>query len=171
MKKTFCFSLMAIVFVMAMMFNAFAMDLDRYEKIARQTIEQIDSGKVDIDQMMADQEELVKLGVAACREYAAAEPDKAKMMNIVADNGDKMKSLTLEEIENKWHEGGVLKENGIDISAFDHFDKAMCYSEMVIHPATVCICLNEYKKTGDKAHLDQAKAELSEVVEHVKYVR
>ena len=171
MKKTFCFSLMVMMFVLAMSFTAFAIDLDRYEKIARQTIEQIDSGTVNVDRMMADQEELVKLGVAACREYAAAEPIKAKMMNIIADNSDEMKSLTLEEIEKKWHEGGVLQENGIDTSAFDHFDKSMCYAEMVIHPATVCICLNEYKKTGDKTHLDQAKAELSEVIKHVKYVR
>ena len=63
-----------------------------------------------------------------------------------------------------------MKANGIDISTYDHFSDVMCFCEAVVHPATAIICLKEYKKTKNEELLEQMKAELAEVREHLKHL-
>lgn len=146
-------------------------DTATFDKLAKQTIGMVVSGNVDADKMMANLEKLVELGVFGCKEHMG-EPEtpdaEKKIMKFTIEQSDKMVSLSLEDIEALWHEGGFLKKNGIDIHKFDHYDEVMCHYDAVVHPATCIICLNEYKASKDEGMLEQIKAELSEVREHIK---
>lgn len=167
-----------IVLVVGMLSYAFAgtkhqFDTKTYDKIAKRTIGKIISGTVDTDKMIGDMEKLMELGIAGCEEHmgeAETPPTEVKIMKIIVENAGKMKSLTLDEIESQWHEGGALKANGVDIGTYDHFSEVMCHYDAVVHPATAIICLKEYKKTKNEELLEQVKAELAEVKEHLKHL-
>lgn len=171
MKRIFGAIFLSMVLAILVSIPANAMDVAGYKKIANATIKQALSGSVtDIDKLIADQEKLVAMGVAGCKEYAKKAPKDAKIMKIVVDNADKMMAMTLDEIEPAWHEGEVLAEHGIDFDAIDHFGAALSHMDTVVHPATSYIALKEYKKTGDEELLEQVKDELSEVLEHIGHV-
>ncbi len=148
-----------------------AMDVASYKSIAKNTIKEALSGSIsDIDKLIADQEKLVALGVQGCKDYAKKDSKYEKLMTLVVDNADKMKAMSLEEIEDKWHNGGTLYDNGIDFDAIDHFGPAISYMDAVVHPATTYIVLTQYKKTKDADLLSQVKDELSEVLEHMDHI-
>jgi hypothetical protein len=146
-------------------------DKATYDKLAKETIGMVVSGNVDVDKMMANVQKLVELGVFGCKEHMG-EPEtpetEKKIMKFTIEQVGKMVALSLEDIEALWHEGGFLKEQGIDIHKFDHYDEVMCHYDAVVHPATCIICLNEYKASKDQGMLEQIKAELSEVRQHIK---
>lgn len=159
-------------------------DKKTFDKIAKKTIGAIIKGQVNPTKMMEDLEKLTDLGVAGCKEHMG-EPEtpdhEKKLMQMTADAGQKDKSgkrkmtaLTLEKIEQQWHEGGAAKQAGIDIESFGHFSEVMCHYDAVVHPATCIICLKEYQKTTDNSRrevlLSQMKAELQEVREHLKHL-
>ena len=147
-----------------------AADLDEYKRLAEDTIKQAQNGHVeDIDQLIAQQEKLMQIGVAACDDYAKKHPKAKRILGLVTSNAESMKQLTLGEIEEKWHHGGELKKNGYEVKE-DHFGQVGNLIDAVIHPATTYIALNKYKNDGDKAHLDQVVAELSEVLVHLQYL-
>ncbi|MCK5230830.1 MAG: hypothetical protein KAR13_11225 [Desulfobulbaceae bacterium] len=178
MKKTTCWGCLLMMLIAGMITNAFAQtkhefDKKTYDKTAKKTIGRVLSGNIDADKMLTDMEKLVELGVAGCREHMnepETPPIEVKMMKITIENAQKMTLLTLEKIEAQWHEGSVLKANGVDIEKFDHFAEVMCHYDAIVHPATAIICLNEYKKTKNEALLEQIKDELAEVREHLKHL-
>lgn len=147
-----------------------AADLTEYRRLAEDTIKQAQNGHIrDIDQLIAQQEILMQIGVAACDDYAKKHPKSKSILDLVTSNADTMKQLTLSEIEEKWHHGGELTKNGYEVKE-DHFGQVGNLIDAVIHPATTYIALNKYKNDGDKAHLDQVIAELSEVLVHLQYL-
>jgi hypothetical protein len=168
-----------LVFLVAFIVtNAFAQtahqfDKKTYVKIAKKNIGRILTGKVNTDVMLSDMEKLVDLGIEGCKEHMS-EPEtpksEVKMLTTLIDNSRRLTSLSLDQIEEQWHEGGALKAKGIDIGSLDHFDEAMCHYDSVIHPATAIICLKQYKKTNNEELLDQMKAELAEVAEHMEHL-
>ena len=178
MKRITCWSLVLMMVVAGMATFAFAgtkheFDKVTYGKIVKKTIGGIVTGNVNPEKMIEDMETLIEIGIAGCKEHMR-EPEtprnEAKTMQITIDNAHKMKSLTLDEIEAQWHEGGVLKSNGINIDQFNHFAEVMCHYDAVVHPATAIIALEEYKKNGKKDLLEQVKAELAEAKEHLKHL-
>lgn len=145
-----------------------------YEKLAKKTIAAVISGKIDAKQMLSDLEKMVAMGIAGCKVHInkkGTPAEEKKIMKLVVEHADKMAELTLEQIEEQWHEGGVLKENDIDIDKYEHFSVVMCRLDAVVHPATGIICVNDYKKSKDDELLEQIKAELEEVVEHLKHIK
>lgn len=150
--------------------SCFAMNVDRYTSIVGKTIAQVDSGTVDVDQLIGLQQELIAIGVEGAREFGDAAPEHAAMMNFVAESAPNMVSMNLDEIEEQWHDGLALAEIGVDFDALDHFGPAISHMDAVLHPATAIIALREYRTTGDAAYLEQVKDELSEVVEHLAHI-
>ncbi|MGA1823622.1 MAG: hypothetical protein ACMUIP_03085 [bacterium] len=148
-------------------------DVAIYKEIARQTVGNIIKGTVNADEMIANMEKLLALGKEGCAEHmneAETPPVEAKLMKLALENAEKMISLSLEQIEEKWHEGGFPKSNGIDIEKFDHFSEVMSHYDSLVHPATAIICLKEYKTTKNNDLLEQVKDELAEVIEHLKHL-
>ena len=149
-------------------------DIAKFDKIAKQAIGSIISGNVDADAMLSDMEELLELGISGCKEHMGEEetPEVEKqLMQLVIDNAQAMTSMSLDDIEAQWHDGGAAADQGIDIEQFDHFDEVMCHYDGVVHPATCIICLNKYKKSKNDELLDQVQAELEEVREHMKHLK
>lgn len=171
MRRKLGVAVLSLVLALVISLPAFAMDISGFKKIANATIKEALSGSIaDIDKLIADQEKLVAIGVEGCKEYAKKDPKYAKLMKIVVSNADKMMAMGLDEIEEAWHEGGVLADNGIDFEAIDHFGAALSHMDAVVHPATTYIALKEYKKTQDGELLEQVKDELSEVLEHLGHI-
>ena len=171
MKKAIVRTILVALFLVGFVSTASAMDKAGFKEMAKDTIRQALSGSIsDIDGLIAQQEKLVAIGVQGCREYAKASPKDAKLMNFVADNAEKMKAMTLDEIEAAWHDGEALKEIGLDFDSIEHFGAALSHMDTVVHPATTYIALKKYKETKDEDLLEQVKDELSEVLEHLTHV-
>ena len=178
MKRFFTITaiLIAIVLMITIGLNAGTkhdFDKEAYNKIAKKAIGLVVSGNADPEKMLVHLNTLVEMGIAGCQEHMN-EPEtpanEKKIMEWVIEQGPKMTSLSLDEIEKLWHDGGFLKGKGIDIDKFEHFDEVMCHYDAVVHPATAIICINEYKKDKSEEHLDQIKDELAEVIEHIKHL-
>lgn len=171
--KSYLVRLLLSVFIISCIATAAeAMDKKAFKAMAKDTIRQTLSGNIgDIDKLIATQNKLFAIGVQACKDHAKASPKDAKLMNLVVKNAEKMKAMNLEEIEEAWHEGGVLEENGIDFDDIDQFSAAGSYMDTVVHPATTYIALKEYKKTGDEELLEQVKDELSELLKHLEHAK
>ncbi|WP_135078451.1 hypothetical protein [Terasakiella sp. SH-1] len=151
--------------------QAFEFEKAKFEEIAKNTISAALSGKIDnVDAVMADQKKLIALGVAGCRAYAQEDATHKAMMELVASSAEKMTAMSLEQIEEAWHEGGALAEIGVDVDDIEHFGTAISLMDAVVHPATAYIALQEYKKTGEAELLVQVKDELSEVLEHMSHI-
>lgn len=171
MRRISSKAILTLLLVLFSFSAAQAMDLATFEKIANATIKEALSGSIgDIDKLIEDQKKLVKIGVEGCKEYAKKDPEHAKLMNLVTDNAEAMMAMSLDDIEEAWHEAEFLTENGIDVDSIEHFSPALSHMDTVVHPATTYIALKEYKKTGDKDLLEQVKDELSEVLEHTSHL-
>ena len=152
-------------------FIASAMDKGRYEEIAIATIQQIISGDaVDADSLIGKQKELISIAKEACREYAGSHPEDAKLLNLVIERADEMQALSLDDIEEQWHEYGLPNSMGVKTDKYEHFAPTISLMDTVVHPATAIIVLNNYKNDGDREALQQVKDELSEVLEHLHYI-
>lgn len=90
-------------------------------------------------------------------------------MQAIIDHSEGMQTLTLEKIEELWHDSGIVHDGTVSLD-FDIDDEDYEYvgdpKDAVVHPATAIILLREYQKDADKAHLDQIKDELNEVLGH-----
>ena len=151
--------------------NVSAFDVDSFNKIANDTIKQMNSGVVgDIDTLIAMQEQLMVLGMEGGIDYLQENPKDAQALIYVIENAEKMKNLSLEEIEDLWHGGSYLRDKGINPEDIDHFGQTMSLMDSVIHPATSYLLIKEYKRTGNADLLAQVKGELIEVIEHIKHV-
>ncbi len=156
---------------LALSANAFAIDKGRYTGIVKDTIQKVLSdSKPDIDALIAQQEELIALGIEGCKEYIQSNAVAEPLLTLVVANAGDMQNLSLEQIEEQWHDYGFPQAHGVDPEEFDHFGPEVSLMDSVIHPATAIIALREYKKTGDQAYLLQVKDELSEVTEHLKNI-
>lgn len=165
MRKLF-FSIMLTLGLVSVL-NA-SSDVEEFKAIANSAIKAVVEDTVDADKMMKDMDKLIVLGKKFCKKNATGKG--TKFMNLVIDNAEKMKAMTLDEIEEAWHDGEAITNAGINLDDFDHFSPVFSSADTVIHPATSYIVLKNYKKDGDKDGLAQIKDELSEVLEHASHL-
>lgn len=147
-----------------------ALEVDTYQALIAETISGLGAETVDVAHLKALQEQLIALGVAGARDYAAASPADAPLMTFVVDRSSDMTAMSLADIEQAWHDGAALAEIGISMDELDHFGPQIGHMDAIIHPATALIALREYEATGDRVHLAQVKDELAEVVEHLAHL-
>lgn len=149
--------------------QAHALDTEAFLKIARDTLKSVKKAKVkDVDSLIEKQKELIRLGIEGCLEFAEKSPNDAKMMQFIVLNSLKMQTLSLEEIEKEWLEGGYLKSHGIDVDKYAQTDIQINYIDSIVNPATAIIALTEYKKSQDPQLLHQVHETLTEVVHQVE---
>ena len=148
-----------------------ALDVETFNKLANNTIKQMNMGVVgDIDELLAIQEQLMVIGLEGGIEYLETGVKNPKPLMLVLENAEGMKDLSLDEIEFLWHGGNFLKSKGVDPDKIDHFGPMNSLMDTVIHPATAYLLIQEYKRTGNADLLVRVKAELFEVIEHVKHI-
>ena len=152
--------------------NLLAEDWHHFEKMATQTIKAVKKGHPkDIDQLIHLQERLMEIGVKACENYALANPDDAKMFQLVVTNAENMKVLSLPEIKYQWHAKRFLLKHGISADKLQQNSTTGSLLDSVVHPATAYVALIEYRRTGDAALLEQVNLELSEAVIQLTYLQ
>lgn len=166
--------ILATTITAAAMFTAQtqAMDVETYIDVAKQTVSKVKKGKVkDVDKLIAQQEELMRLAIEGALQFAEENPESRKMMHLVVLNSERMKRMSLEEIEKAWHGGEYMKAHGIDINELASTDASKNYYDAVVQPATAFIALSEYKDSKDPDLLSQVEDKLTEVVMHVEQLR
>ena len=152
--------------------NAQAIDSERYIKLANATIQEANGGFIpNINQLIKTQKTLIEIGIAGSKEYIQSHPEHADILGEVVANAENMMNMSLEEIEDQWHQGKHMRAKGYDLDKFDHFGALFSLMDSIIHPATSYISLKEYKRTRDTQYLGRASAELIEVVEHVSHIK
>ena len=152
--------------------TSFAQDWQHFEKMANQTINAVKKGHPkDIDQLINLQEELMEIGIQACKDYAMANPQDAKMFELVINEAETMKFLSLNEIKQQWHAKRFLLNHGIPVDKLQQNSTTGSLLDAVVHPATAYIALREYRRTRDAALLEQVNLELSEAVLQLTYLQ
>lgn len=166
------------VFVIASIFafsfftvNANAIDKKQYLAIAESTIVQLQKKPLsDMSALIKQQEQLMAIGIQGALDYIAKHHDKAAILGEVIANANKMKLMTLTEIEAQWHHGGYMKSRGYDMQRFEHFGSLYGLMDSIIHPATCYIHLKNYQRKNAPESLDRCVGELIEVMEHVRHI-
>jgi hypothetical protein len=148
------------------------MDVDNYVKTAKKTLKAVKKSKVrNVDDLIDQQRELIRMGIEGCLEFAEKSPADAKMMHLIVLNSLKMQNLSLKEIESEWHGGGYLRSHGIDVDKFGKSDAQINYFDSIVFPATAIVALEAYKKNQDPALLEQVHKDLAEVVAQVENLK
>jgi len=165
-------SLLVISLLLSATFDAYALDVASYRKMAQDTIRQVRMGIAgDINALVRVQERLMDMGIEAGVAHLKQGGTEIRALQLVIVNAENMKELDLDEIESLWHQGNFLKKKGIDIDKLDRSGEMVSLMEAIIHPATAFIALNEYKMTGNAELLARIQAELIEVIEHVGHIK
>jgi len=147
---------------------SYALDVNEYRKIAKDTIRQMNMGIAgDIEVVIAMQEKLMILGIEAGVEFLQHESDNARPLQLVIVNAENMKTLSLARMEALWVQGKFLKGKGINPEDLDNFSVMVILMDSVIHPATAYIALEEYKNTGHPELLARVKIELLEALNKI----
>ena len=152
--------------------GAHGFDVERYRELATETLKIV---LQDGDQatVLANTQELIEMAKEGCLEHMRAPdtPDKEKqLLALLMKHADTLTSLSHDELDESWHEGGVPKTAGIDIEEFDHFSVTMSHYDAVVLPAAANILFKEYQRTGDKENLDYVADELKEAIEHTDFL-
>jgi len=118
---------------------------------------------------LARLDEMIVLGSVGVKEFAAKQPQFAKLMDAVVADAPNMKGYTDAEIEDKWGEKGTAGDAvGVPLKSLAQFGPERAYLELIVGPAHAYI-LNKKWETAQKARwLDQAKDEVTEYKEHLK---
>ncbi len=145
-----------------------ATEFSEYKQIANETLKQVKSGSInDIDQLIAMQNRLISIGKSATRHYGAMNPKAAKMMRYIVAEAEKMKTMSLSQIQTQWHQKAFLRGKGIPDALLAEQSKTGNYMDTVVHPATTYILLSDFKTTKNTKLLKQVVGELEEVLHHI----
>ena len=121
---------------------------------------------------LARLDEMIELGKAGIKEYAAKQPKYAKLMEAVVADAAAMKGMTDPEIEDKWGEKGNGGDAvGVPLKSLDQFGEERAYMELVVGPAHTYLLIAKWQSAQKARWLDQAKDEVSELAEHMKKVQ
>lgn len=150
----------------------FAEDWQHFEKMANDTINAVEEGRPeDIDQLIHLQEQLMEIGIKACEHHALTNPQDAKMFQLIINNAENMKFLSLSEIKQQWHAKNFLMDQGIAVEKLHQNSTTGSLLDTVVRPATAYLALREYRRTGDAALLKQVRRELSEALLQLTYLQ
>ncbi len=90
--------------------------------------------------------------------FSKKHPQCEKLMNAVINNSTAMTKLSLDVIETNFHQGNALPEAP---------DECYDAKELIVHPATVLVVINQAKAQLSKENREQIFNEIEEVVSHI----
>lgn len=114
-----------------------AMDAASYRTLTSETIKELVSGDVkDVPATIARLEKAMELGIAGCKEHAAASPNDAKLMDLVVAQAPAMKAMKAEALEESWGDEGTAGDAiSVPLKSIDQFSATRNYVDVVVHPA------------------------------------
>ena len=135
--------------------------INLYERKSVSLVKLIESKDAAKELVIAKAKELVEISRPILAGFQAKYPQCKGYLQTVLNNSQKMQSLSLAEIESKWHEGEALPEDADTV--------CMEAKELVVHPSTVVI-LSKDNFTSAK-NKEQMSDELNEVIEHMSELK
>lgn len=172
MRQGFFVLFMITVLAIVTPMEAGAMDVEQYVEVGEKSLKSIKRGKMkDVDKVIDQQRELIRLAIEGCLEFAEKSPADAKMMHLVVLNSLRMRSLPPDQFQNEWLEGSYLRAHGIDIDKFSGRDLQTAYYDAVVRPAGAIVTLEEFKKSRNPELLQSLHKQLSEAVAGVEALK
>lgn len=172
MKRSLCVLSMITATYCVVPLDASAMDVEQYVEIGEKSLKSVKRGKTkDIDKIIFQQRELIRLGVEGCLEFAEKSPADAKMMHLVVLNSQRMRNLPLDQFQTEWLEGGYLRAHGIDIDKFSARDQQTTYYDAVVRPAVAIVALEQFKKSKNPKLLQTVQEQLGDAVDAVEKLK
>lgn len=147
-------------------------DVQGYVELAKKSIG-LALNENSPDVIMKNSQKMHEMAKEGCAEHKNASDtpkEEKKLMALVLKHADGMLALSHEELDEKWHDGGLAKANGIDIESMDHFSETMSHYDAVVLAAAVVGLVKEYQQTGNSELLEQVVDELKEAIEHMSYL-
>ncbi|MFO1060570.1 MAG: hypothetical protein U1E53_26810 [Dongiaceae bacterium] len=121
------------------------------------------------DATLARLDEMIEIGIAAAREYAAKEPKYAKLMEAVIANASDMKTYSETQLEEIWGEEGSGGDAvGFKLSSIGAEDPPRNVMELIVAPSMAAILVRKWETTQRAKWLAQAGDELKELSEHLE---
>lgn len=152
--------------------NVHAEDWRYFQSMAATTIDAVKKGHLkNIDHLLVLQERLMELGIQACKNYGRQHPEDAVMFELVVDNAENMKFLSMKEIKTQWHAKRFLLSHGVAVEKLHQNSLTGSLLDTVVHPATAYIALREYRHTKDAELLRQVDIELSEAIFQLTFLQ
>lgn len=152
--------ILAIIISAAFAASAHAFDAEQYIETADTIIKTAKRGKVkDVDKLIDMERELIRLGVEGCLEHAEKNPTDLKLMQLVVLNSQRMRKLSLDDLQKDWIEGVYPTSHGVAIDKLGPKDPAQQFLDMVVRPAAAIIALQNFKKSKNAAMLQRVQEE------------
>ena len=168
MKKftIFCafFSLLAVFSL------AWADDhMGEYKILCKEIIDLVTvAGEPDTNKILAKADKLIHIGVEIATEHGSEEAICKPIIDVFASEAENMKTVTMEKMEELYHDAGILAQKGVNIDPDDDkYEECMEKTHLITHPGTVPVLINAYKKDHNKKHLNTLKEELATLYEHL----
>lgn len=147
---------------------AAAFEGDAYRSLVIETVLAIDSGDFDVAHLISVQDQLIAIAIDGARDFGERNPEHARLMAFLVQEAPGMRSMTLDEIEEAWHEGEALSQIGIDFASLDQVGPAYAHFDTVVDPMSAHIALRLYQETGEEEYLELVVEELTEVLDQVE---
>jgi len=134
-----------------------ASQINLYETKSHNLVKLINDKSSAKELVIARAKELVEISKPVLMGFQKKYPQCQGYLQTVLDNAQKMQTISLNEIEEKWHEGKALPEDTDSV--------CMETKELIVHPSTVVILANN--DFNSKKNKEQMSDEINEVIEHM----
>jgi hypothetical protein len=144
---------------------AWAFDLDGYKSRAEVTLAELNAKKIpNVSSTLARLDQMITIGIAAMKEYAARDPKYAKLMDAAIADAQAMKGMTDAQLEEKWGEKGTGGDAiGVPLHTLGESSAPRTYLELIVGPAEQYIYINRWQSLKKARLLEQARDEAVEL--------
>jgi hypothetical protein len=150
--------------------NAWAFDHNGYKSRAEATLAELNAKQLpDSKATLARLDEMIAMGIAGMKEYAARQPKYAKLMNAAIADSQAMKGMTDAQLEEKWGEKGNGGDAvGIPLKSLEENGAPRAYLELIVAPAEQYIYVKRWQSVKKARLLEQARDEAVELIKRLE---
>lgn len=157
---------------MALPSIAWGFDVEGYRARAELTLAEINTKRLpDSTATLARLDQMIAVGAAGIREYAAKHPKYARLMEAANVDVPAMKNMTDVQLEEKWGEDGTGGDAvGIPLKTLGEASVQRAYLELVVGPAHQYILIKKWESAKRPKWLEQARDEAVELLKHLETI-
>ena len=112
---------------------------------------------------------MIATGIVGIKEFAAHQPNYAKLMNAAIADAQAMKGMTDAQLEEKWGEKGYAGDAvGTPLKSLEESGGPRTYLELIIAPAEQYIYIKRWQLVKKPRLLEQARDEAVELTKRLE---
>lgn len=131
----------------------------QYERIA---------SKSDAEVHIKNLSSLVELTISSVDRYNTKNKEMKSFVEYVIANSYSWKDLSREQLQTQWLSGARPFQDGMVPELADHFCLRTNLMDIILHPVSAILILQEFQSSGDIYLLTEASDELIEAKNHIK---